>query len=193
MGAGGTGVGAGGTGVGVGVGAGADPGAPTAKLLSDASVSPSASVTVSRTYLVSAFWNVLVILQPLTVSQTVEPSAFSKLQAQVRVPSPVDAVPSSVVRVPVVAPAGAVQMAFAGLPEVGGGVGVGVGVGVGAGPGVPPWASHAHALTIGGGRGSRTGSATSARRPRRGERRVWITGVQRTLLAPTGAVLTDRL
>ena len=89
-------------------------GAVTGKLFTEASESPSVSVTVRRTYLVSTLVNVLVILQPGTVSQTVPPVWSSKFQLQVSVPSPVEAVPSSVTGVPVVTPVGAVQIALAG-------------------------------------------------------------------------------
>ena len=55
--------------------------------------------------------NVFCSLQPDWVSQTMLPSVFSKLHVQVRGPSPVERVPSSVTGVPTVAPAGAVQTA----------------------------------------------------------------------------------
>src|SRR3954468_4734620 len=85
--------------------------APTTKDCLLAAVSPSASVTISLTYLVSATLNALVILQPLIVSQIVEPSTFSKLHLQDSGPSPVERVPSSTTGVPTFTPVGTVQVA----------------------------------------------------------------------------------
>jgi hypothetical protein len=88
--------------------------------------------------LVSAFENVLVIVQPGTVSQTVAPDWSSKLQTHDNGATPVDCDPSRTAGLPVTTPEGAVQIAFAGVGVgVGvGGVGVGVGDGVGVGVGV---------------------------------------------------------
>src|SRR5690348_7621215 len=130
----GTGVG---DGVGVGVGDGAAVGAVvTAKDWRLESVSPSLSLTVRVTYLVSAFWKVLVILQPVAVSHTIEPSWFSKDQVQLTGALPCERVPSSVTGAPVWALVGAVHTALAATsPGVGLGVGVGLGGGVGVGVG----------------------------------------------------------
>jgi hypothetical protein len=109
VGAGGAGVAVGdGVGIGVGDGVGVAPGdadgggvgdgdgALTAKLRTRSSEVPWTSVTISRTYLVSAFEKLIVILQPGVVPQTIEPSSFSNDHVHVSGPSPVEAVPSSV-------------------------------------------------------------------------------------------------
>lgn len=78
-------------------------------------MSPSESLTVNFTYFVSAYLKVLTNLHPVSVSQTIDPLLFSKLQVQVSGPLPVDRVPSSVTGVLVVTtPVGAVQTAAAG-------------------------------------------------------------------------------
>ena len=75
-------------GVGVGVAV------TTGKLLTELSVVPAASLTISRMYFTSAFVNDIVILQPGVVPQTIEASAFSNDHVHVRGATPVDAVPS---------------------------------------------------------------------------------------------------
>jgi hypothetical protein len=103
-----------GVGVGVGVGVGDEP-AVTANDRFSELVSPSASVTISFTYFVSATLNALLILQPEIVSQIVAPLWSSNDQTHEIGASPVDALPSSVTVCPVRTFDGAVQTAFAGV------------------------------------------------------------------------------
>ena len=152
-------------------------GAVTGNDLRFESVAPLPAVTFSATYFVSAFEKVFVIRQPETVSHTIEPESFSKLQTQLIGATPVEPVPSSTTGWPVTTPVGTFQFALAGVGvgvglavavgvAVGVGIAVAVGVAVGVGTAVAVGVAVAVAVGVGVGVVSGGGGSSPTRIPR---------------------------